>query len=153
MEYQIETKEMDPQQIVSIRATTDEAGLGKFFETTYPQLMSFVQSEGIQPTGPWFARYFKFSKEEVDVETGVPVGGSVKGAGEVNVGEIPGGKVAWTMHVGPYDKLSGAYTAIENFLKENGLESAGPPMEIYWSDPSKEQDTSKLRTEVLWPIN
>jgi effector-binding domain-containing protein len=152
MGYQIETKEMQSQPIVSIRATTDEAGLGKFFETTYPVLTSSIQSEGLQPTGPPFARYFKFSKEEVDVEGGVPVSGSPKGGGDVNAGEIPGGRVASTMHVGPYDKLGDAYAAIETFMKENGLEAAGPPMEIYWSDPQEEKDTSKLQTEIVWPI-
>ena len=56
------------------------------------------------------------------------------------------------MHVGPYEKLGEAYAAMENYLKENGLESAGPPMEIYWSDPQEEKDTSKLQTELIWPI-
>lgn len=152
MGYQIEIKEMQSQPIVSIRATTDEAGLIKFFDGTYPKLMSFMQSEGLQPAGPPFARYFKFSKEEVDVEGGVPVTGSPRGSGDVNAGEIPAGRVASTIHVGPYDKLGDAYAAMEKFMKEKGLEAAGPPMEIYWSDPSEEKDTSKLRTELIWPI-
>jgi effector-binding domain-containing protein len=152
MVYQIETKEMQPQAILSIRATTTQAGLGEFFMRAYPEVLGFMQSKGVQPAGPPFARYFKFSDEEVDVEGGVPVSGTIDTAGDVVAGEIAGGRVASTMHLGPYEKLSEAYSAIEGFIKENGLKAAGPPMEIYWSDPQEEKNPSKLQTEVIWPI-
>lgn len=57
-----------------------------------------------------------------------------------------------TWHVGPYEKLPKAYEAFDEWSKENQFSPSKPPMEIYWSDPGEEPDSSKWRTELIFPL-
>lgn len=50
------------------------------------------------------------------------------------------------------DTLKGTYDEIDAWLKANAYEYAGAPREIYHSDPVKEKDASKWRTEIVWPV-
>lgn len=59
----------------------------------------------------------------------------------------PGGTVATTVHMGPYDQMQQAHTAIHRWMRENGRQHAGPSWEVYgdWSD-----DPTKLRTDIFY---
>ena len=65
---------------------------------------------------------------------------------------LPGGWVAVTWHVGPYEGLPHAHHAIIDWLADTGHEAAGAPWEVYWTDPSEVPDPAAWRTEVFHPI-
>jgi effector-binding domain-containing protein len=58
--------------------------------------------------------------EPIDVAFGVEVSGTFEGQGEVVPAETPAGLVATTVHTGPYDRLSEAHVAIEEWCGRNG---------------------------------
>ena len=64
---------------------------------------------------------------------------------------MPGGPAATTIHTGPYDKLSDAYAAIEQWMEAEGLAAAGAPWESYVNDPADYPDPKDWKTEVFWP--
>jgi hypothetical protein len=62
----------------------------------------------------------------------------------------PGGTVATTVYMGPYDRMKPAHEAIHRWARENGRQLAGPSWEVYghWSD-----DPAKLRTDIFYLLS
>ena len=63
------------------------------------------------------------------------------------VSRLPAGRVAWTLHLGPYEGLPDAHRAIVSWCEERGLALAGPRWEVYghWRD-----DPADLETDVYY---
>jgi effector-binding domain-containing protein len=80
------------------------------------------------------------------IDVGVQVESALPGNGEVVPVTSPGGLVVTTVHLGPYDKLGDASSALHEFCGTHDHPIAGPTWEEYgdWSD-----DSSKLRTDVF----
>ncbi len=45
-----------------------------------------------------------------------------------------------------------AYDALSRWIAEQDLETAGPPREIYWTDPQNTFDPADYVTEIAWPV-
>ena len=75
---------------------------------------------------------------------------TVEQEGDVRPVETPGGEVVTTLHRGPYDRLSGAHTAIHDWCGRNGKRIGGFSWEIYgdWTD-----DPNKLETTVVYLLD
>ena len=73
--------------------------------------------------------------------------------GEIGVQEIPGGKYAVFLHIGPYDKLESSYdTIFGKWLPESGLELRDTScIEKYLNSPDSTRP-EKLRTEIYIPV-
>lgn len=80
------------------------------------------------------------------IDVGVQVESALPGNGEVVPVTTPGGLVVTTVHIGPYDKLGDASSALHDFCKTHDHPIAGPTWEEYghWND-----DSSNLRTDVF----
>jgi len=70
----------------------------------------------------------------------------------VRIDGLPGGEVAMTVHVGPYEGLGQASNAIQAWIGENSLTPAGAPWEVHITDPMATPSTAGWRTEVYWPV-
>ena len=87
----------------------------------------------------------------LEVEAGFPVSSPIEPNGDVQPSELPGGQVAVTVHVGPYDQMEPAYQALASWVTDHGGELAGDAWEVYFSDPSTEPDPATWRTEIVQP--
>jgi effector-binding domain-containing protein len=67
--------------------------------------------------------------------------------GRVVPGSLPGGEVATTTHVGSYDDVAAAYSAVERWLDDQGLVPVGDPWESYLDGP----EVAQPRTVVCFP--
>lgn len=152
MEYEIELQEIEPQPVVSIRTTCKPAEIGPILGEILPEVFVYLDRNGIRPVGPPFTRYHGYTEENVDLEGGFPVAKPQPGAGRIESGELPGGTVARTIHLGAYEKLPEAHDALHRWIKEAGKEPVGPQWECYVTDPGKEPDPAKRKTELLWPV-
>ena len=88
----------------------------------------------------------------VDLECGMPVAAPLKGTDRIRAGELPGGKAATVTHTGPYDQLGQTWEKLMAWMKSEGLEPAGAPWEVYVTDPGREPDSSKWRTDIFFPV-
>ncbi len=70
--------------------------------------------------------------------------------GDVIPVDLPGGPAVEYVYFGPYDAMAPIYAEIEAWLKANGKETAGPPREVYFSEPVG--DPSTWETHVIWPF-
>jgi effector-binding domain-containing protein len=152
MPYEVEVREVQPQPVAAIRMTTTMAGIGAAVGQIFPEVSACLERQGVTPSGPPFVRYHSFEDDAIDLEAGLPVATAVTGEGEVSPGELPGGRVALTTHVGPYETIGAAHEAVNAWIGEQGLQPAGAPWERYLTDPNQVKDPAEWRTEVLYPI-
>lgn len=152
MSYKIEEKEVESQTVVSIRTHCHAAEIGGELAEILPEVWRYLRKKGLLPSGPPFTRYHGYSESRVDLEGGMPIAEAIEGEGRIVCGELPGGTVVTTIHMGPYEKLPEAHDALHVWMRENSKEAAGPQWEYYWTDPGKEPDPQKWKTELVWPV-
>lgn len=151
-EYKIEVKQIDPQPIVSIRVQCRWIEIGETLAEILPEVWRYLRKHDVYPAGPPFTRYHGYSDNKVDLEGGMPVADALPGEGRIAAGELPGGMVAMTTHTGAYEDLPDAHEALQTWITTNGKKSLGPHWEIYVTDPGKEPDPFKRKTDLCWPI-
>ena len=81
----------------------------------------------------------------------MPVVPGAEGGDRVTLEEVPGGLVATTVHVGPYAEVCNAYTALQQWMTDNGRRPAGMVRETYLNDPAT-VPAEELLTQIDWPI-
>lgn len=86
---------------------------------------------------------------EIEVAFPVPPG-SVPGPG-MNLYTLPGGRMARTIHRGPYEACEPVYLKLFAWIEEQGLKITGPIRELYLNDP-REVRPEDIMTEILVPV-
>lgn len=150
--YQHEIREVSAQPVAFIRFQARLEEVGARFGDIFPAVFAYIGSKSVAPAGAPYARYVSMPGETLDIEAGIPTLSPVPAEDRVDSGELPGGRVVYTLHVGPYDKLSDAHDAVNKWIAEEGLEIAGPPWECYVSDPT-EAPPAEWKTEIYYPIS
>lgn len=148
-EIHAETREA--QLTAVARATLPVAEIGPWLGRTYGAIAGLLAARQATPAGPPFARFHPLGDGRFDVEAGFPVSSPFAPSGEVQPSELPGGTVAVTVHVGPYDQMEPAYRALASWVTDRGRELAGDAWEVFFSDPATEPDPATWRTEIVQP--
>ncbi len=130
-----------------IRGCVAAGELSRFVPAACGEVWSFVRAAGLPKPGRHVALYLD---AQGSVEVGVEVAEPFVGNDRVHCSQLPAGRVATTVHFGPYAGLSEAHRAIREWCAEQGLRSAGTCWELYghWEE-SWNADPSQIRTEVF----
>jgi effector-binding domain-containing protein len=136
MEYKVEVEERPTQPVLSTRTVAAVQDLPQVMGRVFGEIMQYLGELGEQPAGPPFAAYYNLDMARLDVEIGFPLAGPLPGRGNLKPGEIPGGRVVVTVHVGPYDQVGSAYEALSQWAKDHGYETTGVAYEYYLNDPT-----------------
>lgn len=139
-------------QTAVMSATLPVPEIPRWLQSTYMAIAKALASQHIDISGPPFARYRQLAADRFQVEAGFPVNQPVGRVGEVVPSTLPGGELAVTVHVGPYDQLTSAYQAVADWMDKTGHQVSGPPWEVYYSDPEEQPDPDTWRTEVIQPL-
>jgi effector-binding domain-containing protein len=150
--YEIKTRKLSPRNTAVVRVATQPPKIGEALDGMLPEVRSELDRQGISPAGPPFVRYYDYTEAEVDFEAGFPVDKPITAAGRVEPGELPGGRAAVTVHRGRYDELQQAHDEIGEWVLAHDHDPSGPVWEVYVTDPSREPDSSRWETEVVWPL-
>lgn len=148
--FELIDRAAQPTAVIPIETTPD--GIGPSLGQAFAEVQAALRRAGVAPVGPPFARYFEYSPARVDLEAGFPVATPVSGDGRVMPGELPAGRIAQAWHAGGYDTVAETYSRLETWIREHGHALAGPPWEVYLTDPTSEPDSSRWMTQILWPI-
>lgn len=158
MEYRIEVREFSSRPIAGQREVLPMEELPRFFGQVFGELYGLLTEFGVPLVGAPFAIYHSVEEGRVDVEAALPLGGDPPGGTPkalhgrpIIFRELEGGPVAFTLHVGLYDRLGEAYRALYAWAEEEGYQPVGPTYEVYLSDPGREPEED-LRTEVYLPV-
>jgi len=152
MAYEIEVKDLEERYVATIRVKTTPDRIGDTFRELLPEVMAQLNEASVHPSNPPFGIYHTYSKDEVDLEAGVPIPHPIPTAGRVAGRQLPATRAAVTWHIGPYTTIGQAFRAVEAWIAEQGKEATGPPWEVYWTGPAEQEDSARWRTEVGYPI-
>jgi DNA-binding transcriptional MerR regulator len=153
-DYEIVLKDLDAQHVLSLREIAEEPShVGTMIGDGFSALMP----AGIMPTAPCFSVYHdpEFKPDHIDVEIAYPVPPGTREAPQTPGGRtfshriVPGGRMAVTVHQGPYDTIDQAYAALGVWLEENNLKMSGPPQEAYLTAPD---DPGGPVSEIRIPV-
>lgn len=123
--------------------------LGAAFGAEY----GFIQAAGLRPAGEPFVTYReRLAENRWNVAICAPIAEapSVPPPPGLVVEHIPGGLVATTLHRGPYETISEAYTDLGRWIPAHGYRPVGPPRERYLSEPDVPPED--IRTIVEFPV-
>jgi effector-binding domain-containing protein len=144
MGYDVRVLSVEPIPIAVIRDVASASQLSAVVPGYCGEVWKFVKSNAIPDPDRHVAVYHD---DAIHLEVGAIVGGPFVGDGRVVPSTTPGGTVATTTHVGPYQRLGDAHRAIVDWCAANGRTPAGVNWEIYghWTD-----DPEGPRTDVFY---
>jgi effector-binding domain-containing protein len=124
---------------VVAQATTWEEFPG-LWRSVLDEVYTFLRGGGATQSGHNVMLY----RDDVpNVEVGVQVEGTFVSSGRVVPSTLPAGRVATTIHRGPYDGLDAAHRAVRAWCVAHGHELTGTRWEIYgdWRENPEELET------------
>jgi len=131
------------------------SGVPAAFGTLY----GWVARHGLTPSGMPRAAYMTdpavVPEREAVWEVLTPVAGDPAEAPADETGcgirHVGAHMEAVMVHVGPYESIAPTYRALALWTADNGYAIAGPPMEVYLSDPAQTAPADYV-TEVRFPV-
>jgi len=141
----------EAQPALALRARIGVTELPALMGRALGTVAEFLAMRGVAPAGPPFAAYFNDDMNDLEVAVGFPVATAVEGQGEVQSIEIPAGRHATCVHVGPYTGLGGAYEALTRWIKDRGETATGVVYEFYLDDPG-DTPPEALQTQIVFPL-
>jgi effector-binding domain-containing protein len=152
MAGEVKVEHREAIAVVSKRALVTLSGIGNVIGTSFQEVYGALAAHGMSPAGPPFVIYHGTPEggTPFEIEVCAPV---VRGDGAPagwQVRELPAGTIASLVHAGPYETLGTAYDAIEAWIQAHGFAVAGPPREIYLSEPGTPPE--QVQTVVEFPV-
>ncbi|MBE0417096.1 MAG: GyrI-like domain-containing protein [Coriobacteriia bacterium] len=122
-------------------------------------LYSWVSGRGLEavgmPMGVYLTDPASAPESEAIWEVWAPVADDVEESGPdakgLGIKKLPAMTVASVLHHGPYESIGPTYEALGAWAVEQGYLVAGPPREVYMSDPAT-VPPEKYLTEVQFPV-
>ncbi len=151
MGYLCQVQEQSAQPVLSIRTRTAVQNLPQVLGQAYGAIAQYLGELGEMPAGAPFAAYHNMDMQNLDVEPGFPVSRKLPGRSEIQAGEMPQGRIATCLYVGPYSDIGPAYSALDEWVRENGYEATGVAYEIYLDDPTS-TPPHELKTQIVLPL-
>jgi effector-binding domain-containing protein len=148
--FDVEMKTMPAQKYIYLdykNVKMQELGL-KIGEA-FTRLNGFVKENKYTMTGPPFTIWPSME----NFSAAFPVAEDVKAEKELRFRNESPYNAYVVKYYGAYDKNMHVYEAMDAFIKEKGAKPAGPPREVYITDPELEKDTAKWLTEMVFPVS
>ena len=133
-----------------VRDCVPPGGLPQFVPAACGEVWSFVRAAGLPKPGRHVALYLD---AQGSVEVGAEVSAPFAGNDRVHCSQLPAGRVATTVHFGPYLRLFEAHDRIRQWCAGHGHRLAGISWEIYghWEE-SWNANPSQIRTDVFYRL-
>ena len=150
MDYVIAEKDISPQLALTYRQPVTMATIADRIGGAFGRSSSTPPGPAPSSAGPPFILYPEDCGDEFVMTVCMPVVPGATGGEQVALEEVPGGTVASTVHVGPYNGVGKAYVALQKWMTDNGRRPAG------WCARStstiRTPCREELLTEIDWPI-
>lgn len=151
--YEIKQIPFGPKTYAIIQDTVPIKELSKFFEKSYPRIMQVIKKKRAKILGVPSALYFNWDDQNgmTKMAAAIPVNKKIEMNG-VESFEIGKNRALVIDHYGAYDHLEYAHYAMDFYLYRTGLKAKSPVIEEYITDPTKEKDSSKWLTKVIYLV-
>jgi DNA-binding transcriptional MerR regulator len=145
--YDVVLKEVEPQLVAGIRAVIPNYGaIGPLFDELY----AYLGRHGAGGMAVGFDHNEEYKEHDPEMEAAVYLSAPVPEGGRVKVYTLPGGAVASTIHRGPWEGMSAAYTALMVWLQTSGYAPCGPSRELYLQQGERPEEHV---TEIQIPVS
>lgn len=143
MTLSVTTKELAPQQVVSIEGHVLVGELDAFIVRSLEQLRAFVAEQGGVVGGPPLGLYHGPINHQDDgpIEVCLPAEGAFRATGQVRIRLLPGGPAVVAVAGGEhasFPKILEAYDAGYEWLERNSHQPVESPREIWLGNPQSE---------------
>jgi effector-binding domain-containing protein len=140
--YEVTVTTVEATTLAVCRASADREHIGEAIMGALDKVWPFIRANGIESGHNVVVYYGGPGDMAIGVQTLSPVPAN----DVVETLQTPAGRVATTTHWGSYDGLHGAFEAVHDYCRREGLQMTGTSWEVYgdWSD-----DPSKVRTDVF----
>jgi DNA-binding transcriptional MerR regulator len=150
MSFEVNIKSIPAQQVLSITHRVKASKLDETILKSIEACRSLIAEQRLESTSAPFGIFHGAINEQEDgpLEICLPVDGTVKGRGMIQVKQLQGGQAACVMAVGPetdFPTILGAYDAGADWIQKNGYQMTGSPREIWHNGPG---DNPKM--EIVW---
>jgi len=151
-DFEIIDYEIPAQIILSIRDTASSETVSSKLTSMFNKLSDFLKSRSLSPTGAPMTIFHSFTNGNFDIEACMPIKSVLKVPEGFSCYEKENQKAVMIQYIGNYKFINRAYTALQTYVADRGLQLAGPPLEIYVTNPSLNADTNTWQTNVLYPV-
>jgi effector-binding domain-containing protein len=142
--YEVAVAEQVARPTAVVAATTSWREFPRLWKPLLDEVWTCIRACGIETGCPNIMLY----RDDVpNVEVGVLPNRPCDLTGRVVRSSLPAGRVATTVHRGPYAGLGEAYEAVLEWCAANGEKPTRTRWEVYGPHAD---DPSELRTEVCW---
>lgn len=148
-ELEVRITEVAERDVMSIRATVPVEQVGDTLGHCFSEIMEYLTAQGTAPMGPPFTRFHSYNPGKMEIEAGFPVTELLEGTKRIRPSKLPGGEVAIAWHLGHYEQIGTTHQRLAEWLDSHELASEDVRWEVYWTDPGREPDSSKWRTQLF----
>jgi effector-binding domain-containing protein len=127
-DYDVVLKEVEPQLVAGIRSVIPSYGA---IGTLFDELYAYLGQHGAGGLAVGIDHNEEYKERDPDMEATAYLAAPVPEGGRVRVHTLPGGTVASTIHRGPWEGMSQAYTALMVWLQTSGYAPSGASRELY----------------------
>lgn len=156
MTYDITIQDVAAVPVIFQARKVEREQIGTALAECLPAVFGYVMENGLAPAGHPFVRYNSMSSAYFEIHAGIPL---VEAASDdppaesaMSRGKLPAGRVATTIHTGPYEGLAAAYAELDRWIEASEHTSSGPPWEVYLTDPGEVPDPAQWQTQVFFPV-
>jgi len=150
--YIIEKETLNAFSYASIREKVLLNEISLAMGKLYGNINTYLASTKAQMAGMPFTIYHLFAEEEIDMECGIPIDFLVEGNTEITTKAYLATECAILDFYGDYQNLEAGHKAVQEWIEKREFTLAGPPLEIYLTDPGMETDPDKWLTKICYPI-
>jgi effector-binding domain-containing protein len=150
--YHIHQTDFSLGIILTIRDTANTSTMGMKLGKIYSKIAALIKKNKLIASGAPFTIYHEYSPQFFDLEAGIQIKELIQSTSEIKCTEFPITSTVMATYLGPYDETGLAYSAMEKYMQDENLSIAGPPWEVYITDPSTEPDTAKWQTDIYYPV-
>ena len=152
MGHEVKVQHRETALVLAKRLPVRLSEIGWNLGTAFGEVYGHLEAHGGDPDGPPFVIYHGLpaGDEPFDIEICAPVQHAIEPPSGWKLTELPGGTFASLLHVGPYDSVRKGYDTLLAWLGAHDLAVAGPPREVYLSDPATPPE--QIRTVIEFPV-
>lgn len=154
--YMINEMEMNPRIYLAKKGNVPFDKIEGFYQENLPAIFQTINKAGIKASGAPSGLFYKWNDQEkiAEMAAAIPVDEHEKLSGIKNFERInvAGGKALHISYYGSYNKSERAHFAMDEYMREKGLQLRGEVIEEYITDPTTEPDTSKWLTNIYYLV-
>lgn len=148
----VELTSVEPFYYVGIREKISAENVSTIMGEMFDEVAGFIENSEAETTGMPFAIYHEIVNDSIDLECGFPVSAEIVPRKPFQTGEFPANTCATLSYFGDYQQLEIAHTTIQNWIETRKFKLAGPPTEMYSTNPATEKDPDKWHTKICYPV-